>query len=68
MPRFNNVATPEAKATAELKADAVLANLRTKTPAQAAQYVEDNVTDLASAKKFLKVLAKIIVVLAKQLD
>jgi hypothetical protein len=48
------------------KLDAVIQYLVTHTPDECAQYVQDNVTDLASAKAFLKKVAKALSVLARR--
>jgi len=48
------------------KLDAVIQYLVTHTPDECAQYVQDNVTDLASAKAFLKNVAKALSVLARK--
>jgi hypothetical protein len=66
--RFRHVASQAKKDKAELKADTVFQMLQNATPAQAATYVENNVNSLAEAKDFLKVLAKIVVILAKNID
>jgi hypothetical protein len=53
----------EAKRNAA-KAEAALADvLANLTPAQAVQYVEDNVTTLASAKTVMKIMVRILVAL-----
>lgn len=54
-------------AKAEAKADTVAQYLRERTVAECMQYVEDNVTDLASAKAFLKKVAAVMCVLSKEL-
>jgi len=48
------------------KSDNVIQYLVTHTPDECAQYVQDNVTDLASAKAFLKNVAKALSVLARK--
>lgn len=53
-------------AKAEAKADAIVQYLRDHTPAECEQYVQNNVTDLASAKAFLKKVAAILSVLSKE--
>jgi len=50
----------------EIDADSVISNLKGKTFAEVDAYVENQVTDLASAKQFLKVLAKIVLYLLKR--
>lgn len=50
----------------EVKADAVVQYLRDHSPAECAQYVENNVTNLDSAKAFLKKVAVVLSVLAKE--
>lgn len=54
------------QAKAEAKADNVVQYLRDHTPAECAQYVQDNVTDLASAKAFLKKVAIVLCMLSKE--
>ena len=54
-------------AKAKAKADTVVQYLRERTVAECMQYVEDNVTDLASAKAFLKKVAAVMSVLCKEL-
>lgn len=56
-----------AAAKAEAKADAIVQYLRDHTPAECAQYVQDKVTDLASAKAFLKKVAAVLSVLSKEM-
>lgn len=53
-------------AKAEAQADNIVQYLRDHTPAECAQYVENNVTNLASAKAFLKKVAVVLSVLAKE--
>lgn len=53
-------------AKAEAQADNIVQYLRDHTPAECAQYVQDNVTDLASAKAFLKKVAIVLCVLSKE--
>ena len=53
---------------ADIKADALIATLKAMSPAQAANYVQTNVTDLASAKTILKAFAKILVLLARDIN
>lgn len=53
-------------AKAEAKADNIVQYLRDHTPAKCEQYVQNNVTDLASAKAFLKKVAMVLSVLAKE--
>ena len=56
----------DAEARAEAKADATVQYLRDHTPAECADYVHTNVTDLASARNMLKKFAMVLSVLAKQ--
>lgn len=56
----------DAAAKAEAKADNIVQYLRDHTPAECAQYVQNNVTDLASAKAFLKKVAIVLCVLSKE--
>jgi hypothetical protein len=62
------IAQAEADAAAKdaAKADNVVQYLRDHTPAECSDYVQDNVTDLASAKAFLKKVAVVLCVLSKQ--
>lgn len=48
------------------KLDAVIRYLVTHTPDECAQYVQDNVVDLASARAFLKKVAMALSVLARK--
>lgn len=52
---------------AVVRADALVANLAGKTPAQIDNYIVNNVTDLGSAKTVLRALAQVCGVLARQL-
>lgn len=52
---------------AEAKADTVVQYLRDHTVAECVQYVDTNVTDLASAKAFLKKVAAMMCVLSKEM-
>jgi len=47
---------------------AALTQLKGLNPEQAAQWVEDNVRDLASAKATLKILARAVVALARAVE
>lgn len=58
MTQLNIQASPEKKALRQA--------LMRMTPAEAEAYIEANVTNLATAKAVLKILAKAIVVLAKE--
>jgi len=49
-----------------LKADAAVQALRTRTPAQCDAWLDQNVTDLASARAVLKILARILALLARE--
>ena len=53
--------TAEEQERLQMRGDALLAQLRGVTPDQAAQWIETNVTSLASAKTVLKALARYIV-------
>ena len=59
--------TKDAADALAAKQDVQLAAIAAMTPAQAAQWIEDNVTTLASAKVALKFMAKAICVLARKL-
>ena len=52
---------------ATLKADAAVQALRTRTPAQVDAWVDSNVTTLAEARAVLKILARIVALLARQM-
>jgi len=52
---------------ATLKADAAIQALRGRTPAQVDAWVESNVTTLAEARTVLKILARIVALLARQM-
>ena len=52
---------------AAVKADQTLRNFVTMRPAQIDNYINNNVTDLASAKMVLKLLAKIVLVIARRM-
>ena len=51
---------------AELKADSAIQALRTRTPAQVDAWIENNVTTLAEARTVLKILARILALLARE--
>lgn len=53
-------------AKAEAQADNAVQYLRDHTPAECEQYVQDTVTDLASAKAFLKKVAIVLCALSKE--
>jgi hypothetical protein len=55
----------DAAARDAAKADAVIQYLVNHTPAECADYVQSNVTDLASAKQFLKKVAMALSMLAR---
>jgi len=59
-------AQAEAEQKTQTKADVMFANIINATPAQIDTYIQNNVTDLASAKNVLKLLTKIVVVLASR--
>lgn len=59
-------AAADAAAKAEAKADNIVQYLRDHTPDECAQYVQNNVTDLASAKAFLKKVAIVLCALSKE--
>ncbi len=65
--RFNHRAAQDKKNRAAIKSDALFASLTSKTPAQVGDWIDANVTDLASAKQVLTILAKALLVLAKQI-
>lgn len=49
------------------KADILLSALAAKSPAEVAAWIDANVTDLASAKRVLRALAKVVALLARRL-
>lgn len=49
----------------ERDSDQLLAILKSKTPQEAADYIENNVDDLDSAKQVLKAMAKVITYLLR---
>lgn len=55
----------DAQARADARADNIVQYLRDHTPAECEQYVQDNVTDLASAKAFLRKVAIVLCALSK---
>lgn len=50
----------------ELKADTLIQNFISKTPAELNTYINDTVVDLASAKQIIKLMARILLVIAKR--
>ena len=62
--RLRHIADTDAANTA--KADTVVQFLRDHTPTECQQYVQDNVTDLPSARALMKKFAVVLCVLAKQ--
>lgn len=58
-------ATADGEAISYVKVDGVIQYLITHTPAECEDYVQANVTDLASAKQFLKKVAMALSVLAR---
>jgi hypothetical protein len=67
MPRFNHHADKELVDRDAVRRDVLIEKIKTKTPAQIGTYIDDNVTDLASAKKVLKGLAVAVGFLARRL-
>ena len=61
---INHAADAEAKAAA--KADAFIQQIMTATPAQVSSYIDANVTDLASARTFLKRITVGLIVLLRR--
>ena len=55
-----------AQAKADAKADNIVQYLRDHTPAECEQYVQTNVTDLPTAKAFLKKVAVVLCALSKE--
>lgn len=51
-----------------IKSDAVVATLAAMTPAQAATYIDNNVTTLAGARTVLKGMAKLMILLARDIQ
>jgi len=60
------VIVADAAAHEEAKADSVIQYLRDHTPAECEAYVQNNVTDLVSARAVMKKFAVVLSVLAKQ--
>lgn len=58
--RSDYKATKREKGKAAIKADTVLQNLKTKTPAEIDTYI-DNLSGIADLKEFLKKLAKLLI-------
>jgi len=56
----------EAETKAEVFADQQVRNMLKSTPAEIETYIDTNVTDMASAKEVMKVLAKALSALAKR--
>jgi len=56
----------QAAIRATLKADAAVQALRNRTPAECAAWIDANVTDIASARAVLKILARILALLARE--
>ena len=67
MTQINIVTSLADKQKDTLKKDAVLTALRTKSAAEIDQYIENQVTDLASAKEVLKILTKVIAYLTRSI-
>lgn len=65
--QFNMQASPLEKSRADARSDLLLMQIKSMTPTQAALWVETNVTTLAQAKIALKVFAKMLVILAKDI-
>lgn len=51
----------------EIKADGLVQQFVARTPAQVGDWVDANVTDLASAKAVLKLMAKMLLIIARRL-
>lgn len=51
---------------ATLRADAYVQALRTRTPAQVDAWIDSTVTDLASARAVLKIVARILALIARE--
>ena len=62
---LNELAARDA-VVATLKADAAIQALRTRTPAQVDAWIDANVVDLASARAVLKILARVLALLARE--
>ena len=50
----------------DIKKDIRLSFIQDLTPTQVETYIDNNVTDLASAKEFLKKLSKVVLYLTRQ--
>ena len=65
MPR--NITLPDrVRDAADPTNSPVLDSWKQRTPAQAAQWVDDNVNNLAEAKAFLKIVARLLVYLLRR--
>lgn len=64
--RFDMQAAQTEKNRAEMRADALLQQLRAMTPDQAAAWVEANVNNATQQKQLLKTIVKALVVLARE--
>ena len=62
------IAAIEAKRTADKAELALTGALRATTPQQAVDYIENNVTSLATAKEVLKLMARMLIVLRDQMQ
>jgi len=58
----------EAKLAAAKAEIALTGALRNATPQQAVNYIENNVTNLATAKEVLKLMARMLIVLRDQMQ
>jgi len=65
--RINKTSTQDEIDRASVRRDALIENLKSKTPEQIGDYIDTHVTDLASAKQVLKALAKMVGYLARKL-
>jgi len=65
--QLNHQSAQAYKDRADARSDALLMQFKSMTPTQAAQWVETNVTNIATAKNALKVFAKMLVILSKDI-
>jgi len=66
--QHNHVGTVEEKQIAEAKADAVLATLQTKTPAEIEAWVDANINNVADVKVMFKRILVLLAVLSRNME
>jgi len=65
--RLNIQGSQHEKNRSEVRADVLLSQFKNMTPQQAANWVDTNVNNIATAKIALKMFAKMLVILAKDI-